>query len=255
MAHNGLVVTRSESVVTLTLHRPPGNRVGLQTLEALAEAVAELAESDARAVLLLAKGSDFSHGADLTDPALANETRQDGGRRLAVRGQALVDAWANLPMPTVTSVRGWCIGAAATLVMSADFRFAASGARVSFPEVDRAVHLSWGMIPRLVALCGPAQARWLALGGESRTVESFRGGVFELAGDPDSAARTFAGELALAPPLAVRTIKATFNAVAAAGQEAAANDPDAFAQTVESADFSEAISSFFERREPRFTGK
>ena len=255
MTHNGLLVTRSESVVTLILHRPPGNRIGLQTLEALAEAVKDVAQSDARAVLLMARGADFSQGSELTDPALASETRLEGGRRLAMRGQALIDAWSSLPMPTVTSVRGWCVGAAAGLVMTADFRFAANGARVRFPEVDRAVHLGWGLIPRLVALCGVAQARWLALGGESRTVESFPSGVFELAGDPDGSARRFAQQIALSPPLAMRTIKRSLNAAAEVGQGAAAGDVEAFAQTVESADFSEAISAFFERREPRFKGE
>ena len=52
----------------------------------------------------------------------------------------------------------------------------------------------------------------------------------------------------------MRRIKATINRAAEVAQPTAADDAEAFAATVESADFAEAISAFFERRAPRFKG-
>ena len=113
------------------------------------------------------------------------------------------------------------------------------------------MYLSWGMLPRLVALVGPAQARWLALGGDALTADMLPG-VFRLTGDPEHAAKEFALQLAQTPPLALRRIKQTLNAAAAVAQGVAAGDAEAFAATVESDDFAEAISALFERRAPRF---
>ncbi len=250
---SGLEINHHEAVTELVLNRPPGNRIDLATLDALTDTIEGLKHKSTRAVLLRAKGHDFCQGADLTDPDLAAATRQDGGRVLARRGQALIDAWTALPMPTVVCLRGWAVGAGACLVMAADFRFAAPAARVRFPEVDRGMYLSWGILPRLVSLVGPAQAKWMALAGEA-VASDMLPGTFRLSGDPEHAAASFAAQMAEAPPLAMRSIKRTLQAAAEVGQGAADGDVEAFAESVGSADFAEAISAFFEKRAPRFTG-
>ncbi len=248
---------RKGVVAELVLARPPGNRISLDALRRLEEAVVMLSQAPPRAVLLHAEGSDFCHGADLTDPELASALRDDQGREVARLGRALVDGWAALPCPTVVAARGRVVGAGACLFVGADFAVAAPNTSVCFPEVDRALHLSWGAVGRLVATWGLPAARQLALLGRTITVEGLAG--VELADEPEVTARTLAAELAAKAPVAVRGIKgALADAVeGTVGVTGAHRDRDVarFAASVASPDFAEAMTAFFEGRVPIYRGE
>ncbi len=164
----GLEVTIDDGLATVTLCRNGGNRLSWALLGALRDTARDLADRvDVRAVLLTAQGRDFSRGADLTDADLAERMRTDAGSAVADLGRRLIDAWAGLPQPTVVGLRGWVVGGAVGLALACDLRIAAPDTRFSLPEIDRAMHLGWGIIPRLVAEFGAHTARWLALTGES----------------------------------------------------------------------------------------
>ncbi len=252
----GLDVTIDDGLATVTLCRNGGNRLSWALLGALRDTARDLADRvDVRAVLLTAQGRDFSRGADLTDADLAERMRTDAGRAVADLGRRLIDAWAGLPQPTVVGLRGWVVGGAVGLALACDLRIAAPDTRFSLPEIDRAMHLGWGIIPRLVAEFGAHTARWLALTGESIAADRLPVGAVHVDGAVVRDAAALARDLADKPPLAARSIKATLRAATDAHLDAARDDAAHFATTVQSHDFAEGIAAFFEKRAPRYEGR
>ena len=239
-------------VARVTLRAP---RVSWQQILALSLLPTRAVEDGARSILLTAAGPDFSHGVDLVDPELGQRLRDDGGRTVAIAGQQLVDAWAHSPVPTVVALRGRAIGAGACLAVAADFRFATPAATLAFPEVARGMHLSWGIVPRLVTAFGHDWAQWLAVGGEAVTVEKLGPSAARICDPPEAAAMGFATRLADLPPLAVAEIRSVLQATSTGVQDAADRDPARFARTVQSADFGEAMAAWFEKRPGMFEGK
>lgn len=247
--HPSLRWERSDHLVTLCLDRPPGNRFSLDLIDTLIQAFEQLQEDrDVRAVCLEAEGDDFSFGADLLDEDLAALIREGESTRLslATRGQRLIELWDCLPVPTVCFARGRIIGAGAGLFVASDFRFVGPDSILWFPEVRRGMHLSWGIVPLLIRECGGGWARRLALAGEK--IDPLACVPLVVQGSTRDGVISFAHQLAFLPPLAVKAIADTF-------VHGAAEDPQRFADTVDSHDFAEAMAAWMEKRSGHYEGK
>jgi enoyl-CoA hydratase/carnithine racemase len=252
-----LAVEVREHVARLVLRNPPGNRFSHALLDGFERALGDLAsQADVRAAWLSADGPDFSHGADLHDPAIQERMTDGAEARAAFAGfgASLVERWSQLPFPTVVSARGRVVGAGACFLFASDFRVLAPGATVRFPEVDRGMHLSWGIVPRLVAELGPTLAKRLAVLGEAVPAEAL-GGHVEIAEDPDSRAETIATALAGKPPLALRSTLRMTRAAARGEPFDPAEDARLFAETAGTEDFVEAVAAFLEKRPGRYQGR
>ena len=60
-----LTCTIADGVATLVLNNPPQNRIGVEAVAALGDALDEIETEDVRAVLLRADGENFSYGGDI----------------------------------------------------------------------------------------------------------------------------------------------------------------------------------------------
>lgn len=250
-----------EHLLRVTIDNGPGNRMGLAQIERLLDIATRLGTLDAaadecRVVVLDAAGPDFSHGANLTDPALMARLNEGRDARVAFArsGQALVSRWRAIPVPTIAVATGHVVGAGACLFLASDFRVAAPGTAVRFPEVDRGMHLGWGIVPRLVSLLGEARALRLALLGEALDVAALAD-VVAVAGDPAGEARRLAGRLAGKPPLAARAILDVLRQSLHGGDAAAESDAQRWADTLASADFAEAMAAWYGRRAGTWKGR
>ena len=83
----------------------------------------------------------------------------------------MCDAWESLPFLTICVINGWCVGGGLALALSLDLRIASSSSKFYVPELERGLNMSWGSIPRLNALVGPAKTKRLVLLAEQ--VNSF----------------------------------------------------------------------------------
>lgn len=248
-------------LLRVTLDNGPGNRLGLAQVERLLGIVSGLGSLDAgadecRAVVLDACGPDFCHGANLADPALVARLASGRAARIdfATSGQALVSRWRSIPVPTIAVASGHVVGAGACLFLSADFRIAAPGTTVRFPEVDRGMHLGWGIVPRLVTLLGETRALRLALLGEPLAVAELADAV-TVTDDPAAETQRLAAQLAGKPPLAVRAVLAVLRQSTSAVDAAAQADAGRWADTLESADFAEAMAAWQGRRPGNWQGR
>ncbi|MCB9730567.1 MAG: enoyl-CoA hydratase/isomerase family protein [Deltaproteobacteria bacterium] len=253
----GVRLERDGELARVWLCRPPGNRFDialLTRLGALADSLS--ADPTLRAVWIGAEGPDFSHGVDLRDPELARRVAQGVGalQEVAALGQAVIDAFANLPVPTIVSARGRIIGAGACLFVAADLRVASPDASLAFPEVERGMTLGFGILPRLVRAVGPGLAARMALTGQPQPASALPAGVVSLAEDPDAEALELARAMVARPPLAVRGVVRSLRALAA-GEDPSAGDAAQLAESLTSRDFAEAVSAWLSGRAGRYTGR
>lgn len=168
-----------------------------------------------RAVILTGGDQVFSAGADVTElremtpDAIADYYRTTG---------SVYERVAQLRMPTVAAIAGYCLGGGLELALAADFRVADPSAQFGFPEIGIGILPSSGGVARLVRDVGPARARDLALRGRRFTPDLAErwGLITEVAapGEHLAHALAIATEVAAAPPLAVQLTTQVIDAAA-----------------------------------------
>lgn len=238
------------------------NALSAEALRQLTEAARSFhARPDISAVILAGRADNFTLGADLKDPERgAMRGQKLAARRISLRlGPEMCEAWEKVDALTIMAIEGWCVGGGAALAVSCDLRVMAKSARVYVPEVARGMNMSWGSIPRMTALVGPARAKRLAALCEKVDASTALGwGLADAVvedGQAHARAMAFARDAAALPPTALKMVKRDVNVAALALSQATAHrDLDAFALMERSEDFAEGVSSFLEGRDPKFTG-
>lgn len=263
MANSFISVETTGRIVTVRFDRgDKANALSLEALRLLTDVARRFhACPEISAVILTGNAHNFSLGADLKDPARASQ--QDKGlseRRIALRaGPDMCEAWEKIDAITIMAIEGWCVGGGAALAVSCDLRVMAKSARIYIPEVARGMNMSWGSIPRITALVGPARAKRLAALCEKVDADTaLNWGLADAIADDGHAlarAMEFANAAAALPPTALKMVKRDVNIAALALSQATAHrDLEAFALMQQSDDYAEGVTSFLERRDPKFTG-
>lgn len=216
---------------------------------------------DISAVILAGQAQNFTLGADLRDPArIEQRAHKLANRRISLRmGPEMCEAFEKIDALTIVAIEGWCVGGGAALAVACDLRVMAQSAIVYVPEVARGMTMSWGSIPRMTALVGPARAKRLAaLCEKVDAATALSWGLADAVSEDGQAlarAMAFASAAAALPPTALKMVKRDVNVAALALSQATAHrDLEAFALMERSDDFAEGVASFLEGREPKFSG-
>ena len=236
-------------VARISLDRPQSrNAIAIAKWGALSSAVAEVAASSARAVIVRSRAPNiFCSGADIND---LETLGADPAMRARFRTEmaAALDALAALPIATIAAIDGGCYGAGVAVALACDIRIAGAKARFGVTPAKVGIVYPKGDVARLKALVGPGQAARLLTSG--MTIDAAQalaiGLVEERAEKADDAA------LALA-----ETIAANSRSSVAGLKRILAGDPDAdrmFEDAFGSADFREGVAAFGDRRPPVFEG-
>ena len=183
------------------------------------------ARRDVDAVIVGGAGGVFSAGADLKDSA-----RWAGGaplleqREIASLGGRMARAWEELPQMTIAAIEGYAVGGGLALAAALDWRVMARDAFVSLPEISLGIPLTWGTLPRLVNLVGPARAKRLAILCERiGAADAFSMGLVDQVCEPGSAlaaSEHLARQVLEKPKHSVMMTKETVNAYASIGAHA-----------------------------------
>ena len=224
-----LIVQSDARVATVTLNRPQSrNAMSAQLLEDLIACAGGLAGTqDIDVVIVTGAGACFSAGADLKDSRRwgTDDASLIARREIAALGLRMARAWEELPQITIAAIEGYAIGGGLALCAALDWRVAARDAFVSLPEIALGIPLTWGTIPRLVNLVGPAKAKRLTILCERfSALDAHAMGLVDHLAEPGRAlqlAREIAASVLAMPPHSVRMSKETANAYANLGAHAA----------------------------------
>jgi len=217
------------AVATVTLNRPEArNAMSAQLMREMIRCAQRLgAKRELDAVIVRGAGRWFSAGADLKDAARwGNRSLPlDEQREVARLGFAMARAWEELPQITLAAIEGYCIGGGLALAVSLDWRVIVEDAFVSFPEIALGIPLTWGTLPRLVNLVGPARAKRLTILCERMPArEALAMGLVDYVTPPGKSlqvAREVARKVKALPRHSVRMSKESINAYANIGAHAA----------------------------------
>ncbi|MFB7650918.1 MULTISPECIES: enoyl-CoA hydratase/isomerase family protein [unclassified Streptomyces] len=234
----------ADSVATVVVHHPAKrNAMTAAMWRALPPLLDGLAADPAvRVLVLTGEGGTFCAGADISTLRESPERAQ----RLAVLAE---EALAAFPKPTLAAVRGHCVGGGAQLAAACDLRFAEESALFGVTPAKLGVVYPASATRRLVALTGPATAKYLLFSGELiDAARALRTGLVDEVlpeGELDKRVAEFTRVLASRSPL-----------TQAAAKEFANGRTDRDAHWAEQArgsgDTAEGVAAFLERRTPRF---
>lgn len=253
-----LQVERADGIVTITLDRPHRkNAIDSVMWDELHEVASDIVRSsEDRCVVLTGAGGDFCSGADLSGEGV------DGTHQLANmrRINAVVQAFHELPQPTIAKINGVVAGVGLSFALGCDLVAAADDARFSTIFAKRGLSLDGGqswLLPRLV---GMHKAKELALLAEiipaSEALELGLVNRVVPASELDALVADWAERLASGPPIALAMTKRMLNRSFEQSFEQALDD-EARCQTVNfsTRDTVEAITAFLQKRPPHFTGR
>jgi enoyl-CoA hydratase/carnithine racemase len=258
---SGMVqVGNDDGIWTVRINRPEVRNVfSTELMRELTEVARRLQdEPGARAVVLAASGPNFTAGADLKDPRRweLDQAGLAARRSLPQIGERMCQAWEDIPAVTIAAVEGYCIGGGTALAVSLDFRVIARPAYFQLPEIAIGLPLSWGAVPRLVRLLGPAGARRAVIlcdkfpGPEA--VEAGLADVLAEAGKAYDEALVLARRVAALPDTAVKMSKEAINVTAnALNRLASYMARDQLALAAHSEEAVEARKRFAAKKKPR----
>ena len=219
------------AIATVTLNRPEARNAmsGRLMREMIACAGRLSAMRDVDVVIVRGSGVCFSAGADLKDASRwGNAARPlEEQREIAALGYRMARAWEEVPQITIAAIEGYAIGGGLALVAALDWRVIAEDAFVSLPEIALGIPLTWGTLPRLVNLVGPARAKRLSILCERIPAsEVLAMGLVDYAAPKGKAlatARAVAKQILALPRNSVRMTKESINAYAGIGAHAASH--------------------------------
>jgi 2-(1,2-epoxy-1,2-dihydrophenyl)acetyl-CoA isomerase len=258
----GLAMGTAAGVLTVVIDRPEKkNALTDQMITRIVDVMhAAGPRSEVRAMLISSAGEDFCTGADLTAPGAADSFTGSNQARLAGHAHELISLITEARFPVVAAVKGWAVGLGLDLALAADFCVAAETSRFWAPSASRGFSPDTGgtwLLPRLV---GVARAKELLMRGRQvdGTTAYEWGLVSSLAPSDrlDQEALELVTSLANGPTVTLGYTKALIeSSLRSSLREQLRSEGTALELVSTSADFQEGVTSFQERRPPRFAGR
>lgn len=238
-------------MLRLRLDAPPGNILDRSLVSALRQAVGEAAKSPSlRALLITGAGANFSYGASIEDHL------PDRIAPFLEEFHALFRDLIALSLPCVAAVRGLCLGGGLELAAFCQRVVAAPDAQFGQPEIELGVFAPVASLVLPWRLRGGASDDLLLTGRRVAAQEALALGLVDaLAADPEEAALAWIRAALLqksasALRFAVQGARAHFHAAFLAQLDAI--ERLYLDRLMRTADASEGVRAFLEKRRPRF---
>jgi methylglutaconyl-CoA hydratase len=260
MSYATIQIAHDDAVATITLNRPDKrNAISFELIDDMLRGLDEVAQSEAQVLIITGRGKAFCSGMDLDDlKALIGRSAEQNLKD----SETMVRLFRSLyefPKVTIAAVNGAAIAGGTGLALLCDFTLAVGEAKFGYTEVRI------GFVPAIVSSfllrqVGEKQARDLLLTGRMIGAdEAARLGLINEIVAPEqlmAKARALAAMLIENSPVSLRATKRLLTDHARAELdaqiEAAVRENAAIRNT---ADFREGVSSFLEKRKPRWSGK
>jgi len=257
--YSTLTLAFDESLATVTLNRPDKrNAISYELIDDILHALAEVQHSSAHLLILTGAGNAFCSGMDLDNLRSITGRTHEENRMDSETMARLFRTLYEFPKVTIAAVNGPAIAGGCGLATLCDFTLASTEAKFGYTEVRI------GFIPAIVSTfllrqVGEKQARDLLLTGRIISAEeALELGLANEVVAPEKLmerAHELAASLLQNSPaslLATKRLLKGYSTQELDKQITAAVDENARIRT--SADFREGVSSFLEKRRPKWTG-
>jgi methylglutaconyl-CoA hydratase len=260
MEYKAIQLSYGPGIATLTLNRPEKrNAISYELIDEVLRALAEVSQSPARVFILTGAGAAFCAGMDLENlKALVGRSAEQNLQDSETMAK-LFRSLYEFPKITIAAVNGAAIAGGMGLATLCDFSLAVPEAKFGYTEVRI------GFVPAIVSVfllrqIGEKQARDLLLTGRIiNAEEALRIGLINEivpAGKVMERAQQLAGQLLEnSPESLVRTKRLLTENIRSELEAQIARAVRENAGIRETADFREGITSFLEKRKPRWSGK
>src|ERR1700731_2311792 len=260
MSYKTIQLAYDGGVAALTLNRPEKrNAISFDLIDDLLRALEEVSKSDAIVLILTGAGKAFCSGLDLDNlKALLGRSPEQNLQD----SQTMVQLFRSLyefPKVTIAAVNGAAIAGGTGLALLCDFTLAVPEAKFGYTEVRI------GFVPAIVSTfllrqVGEKQARDLLLTGRIiGAEEAARIGLINEIVAPENLmakARELAALLLENSPASLHATKRLLSDHARAELDAQIEAPVRENAAIRNtADFREGVSSFLEKRKPRWSGQ
>lgn len=252
--------TLAEGVARIALNDPKRLNAVSEEMGGVLLSCLQRAAGEARAVILTGEGKAFCSGANLDDALeLLNDPEPDGGGQLERVFNPSVLAMRQMEQPVITAIRGVTAGVGCGIAMAGDIILCSETAYFfhAFSKV--------GLVPDggsswlLSKAIGRVRAMRLMLLGERLGAQQALdwGLVSQVVADEelDGAAMEIARTLAKGPRSLATIKRLAWDALESDLKSALAAERIGQRDATRTQDFVEGTRAFFERREPKFTGR
>lgn len=261
MAVEGLIFTKEDGIATITFDRPEKLNAVTEAMRTEVHRIATGLRTDeeVKVLIITGTGEAFSTGAD------ASELTADYSGPIEPYILKRPLGWWTLPVryfpkPTIAAIPGVVAGVTFSLALACDFRFASDKARFSMVFIKRGLVPDGGATYYLPRMVGTSKALELMLMGDTIDAnEAERLGLVNRVVPHDElmkVTREFAARIASGPSVAIELIKKGVYK-GAVGELESQLDYETLAQRIcfQTEDFKEGITSFLEKRQPKFKGR
>ena len=217
--------------------------------------------NDIKVIILYGSGDkSFVAGADIREMSELNYDYIQS-RSYAELGQKLTLKIENLSKPVIAAINGYALGGGCELAMACHIRYASKSARFAQPEVGLGLIAGFGGTQRLPRLIGKGLAMELLLSGKIITSEEaldikLVNKVFDDKEQLLLGSKDIAKIMIKNSPAAIKnTIKAVNEGESKKLIKALDVEADIFAKTLSNYnDAREGLSSFLNKKKPKFSG-
>lgn len=258
-----ILVERRDGVATVTFNRPDQrNAISYDSWLELRRVAEELDRDAAVKVVVLTGAGEkaFSSGADIKDFELYRND-SESSRTYAAAFDGAMDAVEELSKPTISMIKGFCVGGGCELSLATDIRVTADNGRFGIPVARLGILVGYKEMRRLVNLVGPGNASYLLLSARLLDAdEALRiglvSGVLPL-DEIEEFTYKLAKEMVPLAPLSQQRHKVILQTVLRnpSLEGLTADEEHLPFANFDSEDFQEGRSAFLERRAPQFKGR